>query len=147
MIKTLVFPAFRRDGRAVQLTEIISMIPENDLVWSILEFNGIGEAPNEISMDEFENIVKNKQSGIVMSWRELKFFSNKIYQVIDCIIVGGKDLHCFHLQKNEDLFTRCDIFLNVFDSTEWSVWARDINIMKDFQNFTKSLTGPHKDGT
>jgi hypothetical protein len=133
MMQVLTFPAFRNNGIPVQLTDILAVIPENGLAWSILEFNGIGEAPDNLSMDEFEELVRKRPAGFMMSWNELKKFSDGLYQTIDCTIIGAKtdqDILCAH--KVGDDFSSYEVFLNAFDSTEWSVWARDSKLMGSF---------------
>ncbi|MFV8407181.1 hypothetical protein ACNO6G_18935 [Vibrio harveyi] len=130
MMNTLKFPAFRSNGKAVQLSEILAVIPENSLVWSIIEFSGTGIAPFDLSMDEFEELVSQKPSGLTLTWNELKRISSGFYQTFDCLIVGAK--------TNKDIsdallagenFYACDVLLNAFDSTEWSVWTRDVEWM------------------
>jgi hypothetical protein len=131
MMKALKFPAFRNNGMAVQLAEVLAVIPENDLVWSILEFNGMGEAPDNLSMDEFEELVRRKTGGLMMSWGELKKLSDGFYQTIDCIVVGAKtEQDILNAHKMGDDFSSCEVVLSAFDSTEWSVWAHDPELMK-----------------
>jgi hypothetical protein len=130
-MNTLTFPAFRENGMAVQLAEVLAVILENDLMWSMLEFNGMGEAPNNLSMDDFEELVRSKPGGLMMSWNELKKLSDGFSQTIDCMIVGAKtDRDILNAHKAGDDFSSCEVVLNVFDSTEWSVWARDAELMK-----------------
>ncbi|WP_311567541.1 hypothetical protein [Photobacterium arenosum] len=131
MMKTLTFPAFRKNGMAVQLAEVLAVIPENDLVWSVIDFNGMGEAPDNLSMDDFEELIRSKPGGLMMSWSELKKLSNGFSQTIDCIIVGAEtDRDILNAHKAGDDFSSCEVILNAFDSTEWSVWARDSELMK-----------------
>lgn len=131
MMKTLTFPAFRKNGMAVQLAEVLAVIPENDLVWSVLDFSGIGQAPDNLSMDDFEELIRSMPGGLMMSWNELKKISDNFSQTIECIIVGAKtDLDILNAHKAGDDFSSCEVVLNVFDSTEWSVWARDSTLME-----------------
>ncbi|CAG9000311.1 MAG: hypothetical protein CENE_02306 [Candidatus Celerinatantimonas neptuna] len=134
MMNTLKFPAFRSSGKAVQLSEILAVIPENNLVWSIIEFNGTGIAPFDLSMDEFEELVSNKPCGLTLTWNELKRISSGFYQTFDCLIVGAKtNKDISDALTIGDNFYVCDVLLNAFDSTEWSVWARDVELMKQFR--------------
>lgn len=134
-MKSLTFLAFRENGMAVQLAEVLAVIPENDLMWSMLEFNGMGEAPNNLSMDAFEELVRSKPGGLMMSWNELKKLSGGFSQTIDCMIVGAKTyLDILNAHKAGDDFSSCEVVLNVFDSTEWSVWARDAELMNRLAN-------------
>lgn len=130
-MKAFTFPAFRPDGIAVRLAELLAVIPENELVWSVLDFYGIGEAPDNFSMDEFEQVVRKKPGGFMMSWPELKKFADRLDQSIDCVIVGARseqDVLKTNFAEND--FVSCEIVLSVFDSTEWSVWAREEKLMK-----------------
>jgi len=130
-MKALTFPAFRNNGTAVQLAEVLAVIPENDLVWSILEFNGMGGTPDNLSMDEFEELVRRKPGGLMMSWGELKKLSDGFCQTIDCIVVGAKtERDILNAHKAGDDFSSCEVVLSAFDSTEWSVWAHDSELMK-----------------
>jgi hypothetical protein len=133
MMKALTFPVFRNNGVAVQLREVLAVIPENDLVWSILEFNGMGEAPNSLSMDEFEELIRKKPTGFMMSWGELTKLSGGFYQTIDCIVVGAKaERDILNARMAGDNFSSCEVVLSAFDSTEWSVWTYDTELMKRF---------------
>ena len=133
MMKALRFPAFRDNGIAVQLVEVLAVIPENDLVWAILEFNGTGKALDNLSMDDFEKLILSQPSGLVMSWDELKRLSNGFDQTIDCTIIGARTSQdILNARKAGDNFSLCEVILNVFDSTEWSTWACDSELMKNF---------------
>ena len=133
MMKALTFPAFRNNGIAVRLADVLAVIPENELVWSILEFNGMGEAPGNLSMDDFEEQVRRKPGGLMMSWSALKEISVGFHQTIDCIVVGAKtEQDILNAQMAGDDFSSCEIVLNAFDSTEWSVWTRDSELMRRF---------------
>lgn len=131
MIDTLTFPAFRNNGVALHLSEVLSAIPDNNLVWSLVEFSGMGKAPDNLSMDEFENKIRMKPGGLIMSWQKLKEVANKLDQTIDCLIVGAKtDQDILNAYLIENHFFSCEIILRVFDSTEWSVWSQDTSLMK-----------------
>jgi hypothetical protein len=130
-MKLQTFPAFRTDGTAVQLDELLAVIPENEWIWSIIEFYGIGEAPDDLSMDEFDELVRAKDSGFIMPWLKLKKFASSLDQTIDCLIVGAKsEKDILSAKLTRDDFTSCEIVLRAFDSTEWSVWARDVALMR-----------------
>lgn len=126
----LTFPAFRSDGVAVQLAEVLAVVPDNDLVWSILEFNGMGEVHGYLTMDEFESKVNIGGGGLLVEWHELKAISKTLEQVVDCVIVGARTEQCIlDARVAEGDFSLCEIVLSAFDSTEWSVWARDPILM------------------
>lgn len=131
MMKTYLFPAFRRNNMAIRLSELLAVIPDNQLIWSVIDFYGMGEAPNDLSMDEFERLVHAKPKGYIMPWIELKKFADGLDQAIECTILGAKSEHdILKVKSKNNNYIFCDIFLRLFDSTEWSIWARDSEIMK-----------------
>ena len=130
-MKALTFPAFRPNGMAVELAELLAVIPKNELVWSIIDFYGIGEAPDNLSMEEFEQSIRTKPGGFVMSWLELKKFADRLEQTIDCVIIGAKsELDILNANYVGDDFTSCEVVLRALDSTEWHVWARKETLVK-----------------
>lgn len=134
MTESLTFHAFRANGMAVQLAEVLAVIPDNDLVWSVLEFNGMGDAPCNFFMDDFAELVRKKPGGLMMSWDELKKLSSGFSQTIDCVIVGAKTAQdILDAHKAEDDFSSCEVVLNAFDSTEWFVWSRDPSLIRKFE--------------
>lgn len=138
MTNTLTFPAFRNNGVPVQLAEVLAVIPENNLVWSILEFDGIGEAPNNLTMDEFEQLVRKRPGGLVMSWSQLRDFSERISQTIDCVVVGARsDRDILSARRAGDYLSSCEVVLEMFDSTEWTVWALDTGLMQRFASICR----------
>ncbi|WP_281630328.1 hypothetical protein [Vibrio sp. St2] len=127
----VTFPVFRNDGRAIRLSEILSNIPYNDFVWSIIEFSGIGVAPDDLSMDDFEELIHGKSCGLIISWDNLKSLSEDFYQTFDCLIVGAKDIKNIQdFIEDESRINSCEVLLSVFDSTEWEVWARDSKLIE-----------------
>ena len=130
-MNAFTFPAFRKNGQAVQLAEVLAVLPDNNLMWSILEFNGMGEAPDNLSMDEFEEMISRRSGGLMMSWNDLKQIAVRFQQTIDCIIVGAESAqNILNTHKESDDFSSCEVVLTVFDSTAWSVWARDPDLME-----------------
>ena len=113
---------FRPDGNRVQLIDWLNEVEPNNLNWSILYFNGIGQAPNDLSMDEFENAIRLDPTGFKMTWDDLLAFARKLDQTIECLIIAvepnvelvGEDLA-------RDDFSSCKIIIQAFDSTEWKV--------------------------
>ncbi|MDP5142144.1 hypothetical protein ORJ00_05275 [Rheinheimera baltica] len=111
---------FRPDGTRVQLIDWLNGIEPNNLNWSVLDFNGIGQAPNDLSMDEFEDAIRSDSTGFKMSWDELIVFAQSLEQTIECLIIAldpnvefvGEDLA-------KDDFSSCEIIIQAFDSTEW----------------------------
>lgn len=130
-MKFVTFPASREDGSLVQLTDFLSAIPENNWVWAVLDFYGIGNAPNDLSMEDFEKLVRSKPNGVIMTWYELNNFASSLDQTYDCLIVAAKSPQNISKDRSaKENFSNCEVVIEAFDSTEWSVWTRDSEWMK-----------------
>lgn len=132
---TVKFPVSRSDGVLVQLTDVLAMVPDNDWTWSIIEFDGIGRPPDGLSMDAFEKTIRESPAGFTMSWSGVETFSQGLIQTIDSIIVAVENEEKIQKIKGGTLFSLCEIVIDVFDSTEWSLWARDKELMERFGAF------------
>jgi len=84
----LVVPMWRPDRTLVGLKEILELIPENELVWSFFEFEGVGEPPAGLMMDELESLAQESSGGYVFSWVELTRFAVGLNQVINCFLAA-----------------------------------------------------------
>ena len=127
----LKFSSFKNNGSIRQLTDWLAVIPKNDLVWSVFDFNGIGIPPNNMSMDDFEQLTRSMHCGFIMEWEELKKFANSITQTFDCSIVGARskdDISKVILEKEN--FDSCEVVLRALDSTEWLIGARDHTVIE-----------------
>ena len=111
---------FRPDGTRVQLIDWLNKIEPNNLNWSILDFNGIGNAPSNLSMDEFEDLIKSDPTGYKMGWNELVYFAQSLEQTIECLIIALEpDTEFVGENLGKDDFSSCKIIIQAFDSTEW----------------------------
>lgn len=113
---------FRPDGTRVQLIDWLNEVESNNLNWSILDFNGIGQAPDDLSMDEFEDVIRLDPTGFKMSWDELIVFARNLEQTIECLIIALEpDIEFIGDNLERDDFSSCKIVIQAFDSTEWIV--------------------------
>lgn len=135
MMSFYTFPSFRDNGTLVQLNDFLRMIPENDYIWKIIFFEGIGTAPENLRMEEFEALVEAKPDGYSMTWSEIQIFACSLEQTIDCLIVAGKtDPKIIGDKLMKESFIDSEIIIEAFDSTEWAVWAKDQNLMRKLKS-------------
>ena len=130
MMEYLTLPMHRASGDIVQLTDILGRIPNNKWVWSVLEFNGVGIAPGDIDMDEFERLVSATPGGQHFSWSDLQAFAKKLEQTYDCLIIAvgnEEDINLF-LDEGGNA-ERCQFVIEAHDSTSWNVAARSKDIL------------------
>lgn len=137
MMRFLTYPSFRDDGSVIQLIELLEVIPDNRHVWSVLYFEGTGIMPNDLSVDEFEDLVRSKPNGLMVTWTELRYFARSLTQTYDCLIVAAKSIQDISGDKSssKESFGNCEVVVEAFDSSEWSVWVRDSQVMSKFVSF------------
>lgn len=139
MSSFITFPAFRSAGDALRLLDVLSMLPDNDLVWSMYEFHGVGEPPAGMTMDEFETMVSKAPGGVRFLWKELIRFANEIDQTIDCLLVGAETERILPetLQENSE-FNDFEYVVRLFDCEEWSIYFRDTDLFESVKKSIKS---------
>lgn len=111
---------YSENKKRVQLNDILSLIHNDDFSWRVLEFRGIGKAPFQISMSDFEDLILSKVEGVELTWLELKDFANSLEQTFECLIIGFDQNHTPELCNFEDL-TWCDVIIEALDSTCWRI--------------------------
>lgn len=125
-MKFATFSAFQNDGYLIQLIDFLSVIPENNWVWVILDFYGAGNAPCGLTMEEFETLVRTKSGGVIMTWLELNDFAKTLGQTYDCLIVATKSTQNISEDRSvKENFSSCEIVIEAFDSTDWSFGCVD----------------------
>lgn len=113
-----------RDGALVSLAAVLCAIDENDWVWQVREFSGVGELPGSSSMVEFEASVR--KSPLEMSWTSLLRFAEAIEQTWDCSIVGLNRVAGSSPTSTakEDSVAK-QVVIEAFDSTTWELTSPD----------------------
>ncbi len=113
---------FKEDGSIVQLNDILHNLAGEELKWSVLYFEGVGKAPNSLSMEDFEEKIQSEKMGYVMSWEDLNEFSRCLEQTFHCVIVGYYTDEYFDKNKilNGDM-RGCEVMIDAFDSEEWEI--------------------------
>lgn len=131
-MKFVTFSSFRRDNSVVQLIDILKLCPENNMVWNVLDYYGVGDAPNGMkTIDEFEALVASKKDGYLMSWKELIEFASSLRLTIECLIVGGKDKAAVSGDKTKkESFSNSEIIIKASEDKLWSFWARKEKLVK-----------------
>lgn len=126
-------PMHRSSGYVLQLADLLAALPDNDWSWSLLDFYGIGIAPDEMPMADFEEIVRSNPAGYLFSWQALKAFSLGLEQTYDCLLVAvTSENDLVPAELAVDNFERCEVVVQAFDSTEWSLGATDQKLLDNF---------------
>ena len=120
---TTRLPAFRKDNNKIQLSDILKNIDGEGLIWSFMDFEGVGTAATEIfkiSMSQFEFLTKREERGFVISWEKLNLFSALIDQVINTRLIGTRKMESIS-RGDEESNEIHDFVIECLDSTEWRV--------------------------
>jgi hypothetical protein len=113
-------------GGIVGLADVLAVIPENDWVWSILDFDGVGRVPGGLDYHEFRDRVLATHEGYVMSWSELQDFAAGIRQFFDLLAVAVKERDGLSADRFAvDDFGGCLMTLAAIDSGSWEVVVGD----------------------
>ncbi|WP_422403699.1 hypothetical protein [Pseudomonas sp. GZD-209] len=129
MMQMLSFPMYSPSGSKISLEDVLGFIPDNSWNWYIFDFYGMGCPPSGNSMDSFEENIRSSNNGISMTWPELRFFARSLEQTIDLQLIAAKAGAILCREEIEDKnLSNIEIFIEAVDSSEWSIWARDITI-------------------
>ena len=130
-MNTIQIPMYRVNGAPIQLFELLEKVSENGLIWAILEFDGVGIMPKEMSFAAFQQLLRESPNGLTMPWNELVQFAKTLEYTIDCLIVAVKNAD--DIKKSQlflDDFRSCEVYLRAFDSTDWFLGAADKNLLQ-----------------
>jgi hypothetical protein len=121
-------------GSLLSMSDILSTFPENESVWVIFEFFGIGCAPKGMSMPDFEDQVRSAPEGLQMTWSELREFGADVAQAFDCEIAA--------FRVTDYPAKRRGIGLSIakicaLDSTEWQVAVDET--VEEFQSVLSTV--------
>lgn len=133
----LEVPMYRADGTRIQLADLLAKVPENGWVWSIIEFDGVGEIPSGESIVDFQKKLLEQPRGLLLKWSELLRFSGSIEYTIDCLIVAVSSSEKLDIVKLlADNFLGCEVVLRAIDSTEWVLFSSDQVLLAKLEKAT-----------
>ncbi|MEU8202722.1 hypothetical protein [Streptosporangium sp. NPDC049046] len=129
MIRKITIPMHKENGSLVSLSNLLEAIPDNEWRWIIIEFYGIGSPPHGMTMDEFEESIRNEPNGLTVSWAELKEMGKNIEQTYDFLAVAYAPNSPLEVPPTDteslnDSLGQC-ILIRAFDSMEWTVEVSD----------------------
>jgi hypothetical protein len=126
MIRLLTIPMRTPAGRWLELKDLLARVPDNNWDWICLEFNGIGRAPESMTMEEFEERAVRSSSGYRFSWHDLKNFAEQVEQVHNCLFVAAAEERRFvELDRSLDEFPMSPISVCGFDNLNWEIGLAD----------------------
>ncbi|WP_179272318.1 hypothetical protein [Streptomyces sp. XY006] len=109
-------------GAAIGLDSLLCLVGENQWVWSVLDFDGIGTALPGQGYAEIRDRVHSSPQGYVMSWTQVRDFAASVQQCFDLLLVAATDRRSLDPQRlAAGDFSGCLMVLTASDSTWWSV--------------------------
>jgi hypothetical protein len=130
----LEVPMYRVNRTRVQLADLLSKVPMNNWVWSIIEFDGVGQMPFNDSVLEFQNRLREQPHGLVLTWSEISRFAEAIEYTIDCLVVAVSSVERLEVNKLlADDFQGCEIALRAIDSTEWIIFSSNQDLLDELE--------------
>jgi len=143
MLQFVQVPIHLEEGVMVTLRSILEKIPMNNLLWRVLHFEGVGKAPDGLTMSGFEQAARASPDGYHLTWDELLNFANEIEQVWDCLIVGTSNNT--PIQRDiigTGVFLNCDYIIEANDSTDWQLGTRNSILRAGFRSLNRKRRKP-----
>jgi|GEM_PF-2558536 len=135
------FPAHRKQGDSVTLWDVVSLVPDNELSWSILEYDGTGEIPIDLDYDALEEEIRSQPNGIVVSWQLAKRFAKSVRSLYDIDLIGTRSFEGVpEARVSGDLKSVCQVAIRCFDASYWTLYASDPELMNRFADFAKQVS-------
>jgi hypothetical protein len=78
----------RRGDWFVGLRDVLADVPDNTWDWRLWDLYGIGHAPDNMAMPEFERAVCEAPRGYSLSWTDLLYFAVGMDQIYDCLLTA-----------------------------------------------------------
>jgi hypothetical protein len=122
MSELVEFRMHDTDGGTVGLDDLVSLIPDNGWVWSVLDFDGIVQGVTGREYAELQQKMASSLQGYVMTWAQVRDFAAGVRQCFDLLLVAAEE----HRLLDPDRFaagdfTGCSLVLTAGDSTWWTV--------------------------
>jgi len=108
----------------VELASLLAVVIPGEWTWHLLDFHGIGIAPQNMTMPQFEDLVRT--SGYEMTWPELRKSAANLEQTWDCLVVAlnPNDKRSRQALLNSDL-SDTHLVIEAVDSGKWIVRSND----------------------
>ena len=115
----------------VTLGDIVRRLPENDWIWYVLDYQGIGVAPNGMSMPDFEELARTE--GYSFDWSSFRRFADQAEQSWWSLIVALDQGDT--RSAKEIVASDCNgahLVIEAFDSSTWTIRSRIALSLQEF---------------
>jgi hypothetical protein len=125
----------------VELPDILKEIQNgNFLHWSILYLYASGHLGEGKSIPTFIEQINESKRGFFINWKDLNSLANKLYEVIDILIIGCRDEKLLtRYQNDKQMYETCDIVIEMIDSGYWEIFSKNENLINRFARKFKEI--------
>lgn len=115
------------DGACIDLNDILKEVYEGGrYYWTILVFQINGYKGIDQRVLDLQDEVEKLEMGQQVSWSDLSAMGNDVFQFIELILVGSKNLENNRwIQEPKVRYETPDIYIEMFDSSYWEVFSKD----------------------
>lgn len=80
-MKEITFPCWKENAKIMLADVLAQLVFDRAPNWSLFEISYAGQAPQDLSHEEFERLVRTSASGYSMSHKELLDFAQRIHDI------------------------------------------------------------------
>ena len=117
------------------LSDILKLIDKDTpkLLWKILWFEGMMPESN-FNVVEFENQIKNSDSGVFTTLDELENLCNTA-QIFEILIIGDfEESNLKRFENDEEMYKKCFVSIEMSDSSFWIVHTKNKEIQNELES-------------
>jgi hypothetical protein len=121
MTWSIRFP-MHMDNMTIGLDDVLAGVPDNNWNWRLWDLYGMAHAPHNMSMEEFESVVREAPSGYSLPWTDLLEFARRADQIYDCLLTAAKS--GYEPTEAEVLgedYRKLIVVISAEDSTYWAL--------------------------
>lgn len=123
------------------LIDVLLRIPSNNWIWAVFQFDGFGMAPDGLNMCDFQDGLESLEKGWVCRWDELLRFAQGVDHAHFCFVAAFNSFNDIKRPPviDDDAPEGCIIALEAFDSSEWTIWTEDDELLWRFDSLSESF--------
>ena len=114
------------------LIDILNVMPgtAHDLKWSIVDFDFVEGNLKQLktTVTDIKIQARASREGYVLSWLKLVEIAKRLFQSVDALIVGYREIGQLPLKNRanfRELCQTCDVVIQAFDSIYWQLSVAD----------------------
>lgn len=109
-----------KNGEKIHLSYLLDKIPDNKWDWYLYEIDAVGIAPRDMSMLDFEQQALSCDTGLKLTWDEVKSFANTLDD-INTFFLAALMMPMQHSVIGNGDSSYCFASIRVIDSTSWEI--------------------------